>query len=166
MSGAVSIEAVSFDDERVQALVEVVQQEYVRRYGSPDETPIDVAMFEPPEGQFFVAVRDGEPIAMGGWRFRPDVDALGARSVAEVKRMFVLPGARRTGLARLVLRTLEHSARKAGHDVLVLETGERQPEAIELYESAGYVQVVPFGHYKDSPIVRCYGRRLSDVERS
>ena len=161
MTGPISIEQVGFDDERVQALVEVVQQEYVRRYGGPDETPIDGAMFDPPGGRFFVALRHGEPVAMGGWRVRPDIDALGASSAAEVKRMFVAPAARRTGLARLILRTLEDSARDAGHDVLVLETGERQPEAIELYESAGYVQVVPFGHYKDSPIVRCYGRRLS-----
>lgn len=161
MTGPISIEQVGFDDERVQALVEVVQQEYVRRYGGPDETPIDGAMFDPPDGRFFVALRHEEPVAMGGWRARPGLDALGASSAAEVKRMFVVPAARRTGLARLILRTLEDSARDAGHDVLVLETGERQPEAIELYESAGYVQVVPFGYYRDSPIVRCYGRRLS-----
>ena len=49
--------------------------------------------------------------------------------------------------------------------MLVLETGERQPEAIELYESAGYVRVVPFGYYKWSPLVRCYGRRLGPVPR-
>ena len=165
MTGPISIEQVGFDDERVQALVEVVQQEYVRRYGGPDETPIDGAMFDPPDGRFFVALRAGEPIAMGGWRVRPDIDALGASSAAEVKRMFVVPAARRTGLARLILRTLEESAREAGHDVLVLETGERQPEAIELYESAGYVQVVPFGYYAWSPLVRCYGRRLNPEPR-
>ncbi len=53
----IRIEQVGFGDERVQALVEVVQQEYARLYGSPDETPIDVTMFDPPGGRFFVAAQ-------------------------------------------------------------------------------------------------------------
>ncbi len=103
---------------------------------------------------------------MGGWRARPELRELGGSSAAEIKRMFVAPQARRTGLARLVLRALEDSAREAGHDTLVLETGERQPEAIELYESSGYVSVAPFGHYAWSPLVRCYGRRLVEADDS
>jgi GNAT superfamily N-acetyltransferase len=156
----VTIEAVSYDDPRVQRLVEDVQAEYVQRYGGPDESPMDSARFSPPQGRFFVVLADGEPVAMGGWREREDVPALDARRTAEVKRMYVAPAARRTGLARLVLRTLEDSARENGCDVLVLETGLRQPEAIELYESSGYVLVTPFGYYKDEPISRYYGRRL------
>jgi GNAT superfamily N-acetyltransferase len=97
---------------------------------------------------------------MGGWRLRPDVRELEAQQTAEIKRMYVAPTVRRTGLARLMLRTLEDSAREAGCDVLALETGMRQPEAIALYESAGYVRVTGFGHYKDSPLVRYYARRL------
>lgn len=155
---------VRYDDERVQALLPQVQQEYVVRYGGPDESPMDPDEFAEPRGRFFVALRDEEPMAMGGWRPRPDVHELEARRTAEIKRMFVVPAARRTGLARLMLRTLEDSARDAGCDVLVLETGLRQPEAIALYESAGYVRVAGFGHYKDSPIVRYYGRRLIDDE--
>ena len=93
---------------------------------------------------------------------RADVHDLGATRTAEVKRMYVAPAARRTGLARLVLRSLEDSAREDGCDVLVLETGLRQPEAIELYQSAGYVPVTPFGYYKDAPLSRYFGRRLVD----
>jgi len=158
----VSVELVeaAYDDPRVRRLVE-----YVRRYGGPDESPMEVAAFAPPRGRFFVAMRDDEPVAMGGWRLRPDLDAtvdLDATRAAEVKRMYVAPTARRTGLARLVLRRLEDSAREDGCDLLVLETGMAQPEAIELYESSGYVSVTPFGFYKDSPTARYYGRRLVD----
>ncbi len=166
MPGQLSIIAVSYDDERVRTLVERVQQEYVQRYGGPDETVIEAAMFEAPGGRFFVAERVGEPLAMGGWRSRSDVSDLGATSAAEVKRMYVVPEARRTGLARVVLRVLEDSAREAGHDLLVLETGMRQPEAIDLYESAGYVPVTPFGFYKEHELSRYYGRRLEARPRA
>lgn len=156
----VRVVPVRYDDERVLRLVDQVQAEYVQRYGGPDESPMDSAYFSEPQGRFFVVVRDAEPVAMGGWRLRPAFTDLGAHRAAEVKRMYVAPHARRTGLARLVLRTLEDSAREAGCDVLIMETGLRQPEAIELYESAGYVLVEPFGYYKEEPLSRYYGRRL------
>ncbi len=159
---SVEILQVGYEDPRVQVLVEEVQGEYVVRYGGRDESQVEPADFSPPRGRFFVAVRDGEPVAMGGWRHRADVHDFGASSAAEVKRMYVVQHARRTGVARLVLRTLEDSAREAGCDLLVLETGMRQPEAVELYESAGYAPVTPFGYYKDQPLARYYGRRLHD----
>ena len=37
-----------------EPLVEAVQQEYVARYGGRDETPIEPAYFDPPQGSFFV----------------------------------------------------------------------------------------------------------------
>ena len=64
------------------------------------------------------------------------------------------------GLARVVLAHLEQTARNAGADVIVLETGIAQPEAIALYESSGYEPVEKFGHYAWSPKSRCYGKRL------
>ena len=74
--------------------------------------------------------------------------------------MYVVPSAQRRGFARAMLARLEDSAREAGADVVVLETGSRQPEAIALYESAGYVDVPGFGFYKDAPLSRCFARPL------
>jgi GNAT superfamily N-acetyltransferase len=150
----------SFGDPVVQSLVAELQQEFVVRYGGPDETPLDVTMFDPPQGTFLLGLLDTEPVAMGGWRRRPDVVALGRSVAAEIKRMYVAPAARGRGLARAVLAALEESARSAGADVMVLETGMKQPEAIALYESSGYVPVEGFGYYKDSPIVRYLGKPL------
>ena len=161
-TGSVTVEEAQYDDPRVQRLVDAVQAEYVERYGGPDDSPMDGDAFAPPRGRFFVALAGDEPVAMGGWRLRPDLVDLGASRAAEVKRMYVAPAARRSGLARLVLRRLEDSARADGCDLLVLETGLKQPEAIDLYESSGYVPVTPFGHYKDSPLSRYFGRRLVD----
>jgi GNAT superfamily N-acetyltransferase len=152
--------AVPLTHPDAQLLVEEVQGEYRRRYGGPDRTPMDPAYFESPRGGFVVAYRGETPVAMGGWRFRPDVQRLDSTRAAEVKRMYVVPAERRTGLARRVLAHLEDAARQAGADVLILETGTAQPEAMALYESAGYQAVEPFGYYKDGPLNRCYGRRL------
>lgn len=154
------IERVSFVDPAVQVLVAEVQAEYVRRYGGPDGTPLEPGVFDPPGGAFFVGRLGDVPVAMGGWRLRPDVDRLGGALSAEIKRMYVAPAGRRMGLARVVLAHLERTAALAGADVMVLETGVAQPEAIALYESSGYQPVEKFGHYAWSPKSRCYGKRL------
>lgn len=141
------------------ALVARVQQEYVERYGSPDESPVDPAVFDLPEGLFLVGYDDGRPVATGAWRLSP-VRVLGATSAVEVKRMFVVPERRGRGHARAMLAELERTAASAGHDLAVLETGMLQPEAIALYLSEGYVEVPGFGYYADSDLSRCFGKRL------
>jgi GNAT superfamily N-acetyltransferase len=147
-----------------QLLIGQVQAEYVVRYGGIDATPVDPAMFEPPAGAFFVAYRDGVPVATGAWRLREDVDVLvegrRTRRAAEVKRMYVAPAARGTGLARRMLARLEDTAADVGSEAVILETGTAQPEALELYESSGYARIESFGHYKWAPGNRCYGVRL------
>lgn len=150
-----------FTDPVAQALVAELQQEFVVRYGNPDETPLDPAVFEVPSGAFFVGWVDGSPVATGAWRRRPDVAALSGTRVTEIKRMYVVPRAQRRGLARLMLAHLEATAAEEGADVMVLETGIKQPEAIALYESAGYVPVPGFGYYKDAPSVRYLGKRIA-----
>jgi GNAT superfamily N-acetyltransferase len=154
------IRRTAFTDPVAQALVAELQQEFVVRYGGPDETPLDPTMFDAPTGAFFVGWLEGSPVATGAWRLRPDVTALDGRVAAEIKRMYVVPRAQRRGLARLMLTHLEATASAAGADVMVLETGLAQPEAIALYESSGYVPVDGFGYYRDAPTVRYFGKRL------
>jgi len=141
-------------------LVEEVQQEYVVRYGGRDETPLDPAYFEPPNGAFFVGYLDDAPVATGAWRLRHDVVVDGSADTAEIKRMYVAPAARGRGLARAMLAHLERTAGEHGADVMILETGLAQPEAISLYESSGYTPIPGFGFYKDAPLARCFARRL------
>lgn len=154
------IRQVPITDPAAQALVAEVQAEYVVRYGGPDNTPLDPTMFDPPSGAFFVGYLGEVPIAMGGWKMRTDIAPLGRGRPAEVKRMYVAPAGRRHGFARVVLAHLEATALAAGADVMVLETGIEQPEAIALYESAGYEPVEKFGHYAWSSKSRCFGKRL------
>ncbi len=151
---------MGFGHPDAMRLITEVQQEYVARYGGEDETPLDPVMFEPPLGSFFVGYLDDVPVVSGAWRRRGDVEAFGTTEVAEIKRMYVVPSARGRGLARAMLAQLEATALAAGAVVTVLETGTGQPEAMALYQSSGYVPVAKFGHYREHPLSRSYGKRL------
>jgi WS/DGAT/MGAT family acyltransferase len=150
---AVQLDEVPFDSELAQSLVAEVQQEYVRRYGGQDETPVDPTEFAPPDGSFLVARVGSTPIGCAGTRRHGD-------GTVEVKRMFVRVEHRRRGHARRLLAALEDRARAQGCRRVVLETGLAQPEAIALYTSAGYTPIAGFGHYKDAPLSRSFARDL------
>ena len=154
------IERVAITHPDAVLLVEAVQEEYVARYGSRDESPIAPTDFEDPLGQFFVGYLDGRPVATGAWR-RSTVEALGASVTAEIKRMYVVPAAQRRGHARRMLGHLENTAATAGIEALVLETGIVQPEAIALYLSSGYEPIPGFGYYCGSDLSRTFGHRIS-----
>ncbi|WP_028654790.1 GNAT family N-acetyltransferase [Nocardioides sp. J54] len=159
MQASLELRPVGYLHADATLLVDRVQQEYAERYGSPDEAPIDPTVFDPPEGLFLVGYDGATPVATGAWRRSP-VRELGATSAVEVKRMYVVPEARNRGLARRVLRELEATAAAAGHDLAVLETGLKQPEAISLYLSEGYVEVPDFGYYAGHELSRCFGKRI------
>jgi ribosomal protein S18 acetylase RimI-like enzyme len=151
---------VGYHDPDAAKLIDEVQQEYVVRYGGHDATPIDAADFEPPQGLFVVGYADGRAVVCGGWRAHDSTEPRFADGDAEIKRMYVVPAARRRGLARLMLAELERTARAAGGRRIILETGTAQPEAIALYESAGYTAVPKFGTYRCHDSSRCYGKVL------
>jgi putative acetyltransferase len=144
-----------FDSPDVQALVEAQQEEMRGRYaGVGDIGPAREAhMFEPPDGVFLVTRVDGRAVACGGVCRFDDVRA-------ELKRMYVLPAARGTGLGRRLLEALEDQARRFGYTGIVLETGNQQPEALGLYVSAGYGPIPCYGVYASRALSMCFAKRL------
>jgi GNAT superfamily N-acetyltransferase len=70
-----------------------------------------------------------------------------APEVAEIKRMFVPEAYRRQGIARRVLSELERWAKELGYTACILETGKKQPEAIDLYQSMAYKTMPNYGQY-------------------
>jgi ribosomal protein S18 acetylase RimI-like enzyme len=155
---------VDYGHPDAMLLIAEVQAEYVVRYGGPDDTPLDPLMFRPPAGSFFVGYLDldgaSRPVATGAWRTHGDLEVFGTSRTAEIKRMYVAPAARGRGLARTMLGHLERTAAASGAEAMILETGTAQPEAMALYESAGYTRIPSFGYYKDQPLNRCYGKPL------
>jgi GNAT superfamily N-acetyltransferase len=150
---SVRLRAVPYEDPVARELVERVQQEYVLRYGGPDEAAVDPGEFRPPAGLFLVAEVDGVPAGCGAWRVH-------GPGVVEVKRVYVEPAFRRRGLAELLMAALETSAARAGHGAVVLNCGDRQPEALALYEAGGYRPVPGYGVYARSPGAVFLGKRL------
>lgn len=125
-------------DPVAAALVERAEAELCARYQVPTVGSLRPAELEQAAGgAFLVAWLAGEPVGCAGLRrLRP--------GVAELKRLFVDASARRRGVARALLTAVEEAAVNAGHRELWLETGTEQPEAIALYEAAGYWPVPPF----------------------
>ncbi len=153
----ITLRETPWDDPVGAALRAAQRAEMTVRYGTPDSEPgpaptaaditVFLVAFDAEEGD-----RD-EAIGCGGLR------QLDARH-GEVKRMYVVPERRGTGVATVILRALEENARARGWERLVLETGDRQPDAIRFYEREGYTRIPNFGHYADSSYSLCYERRL------
>src|SRR3954470_6172909 len=104
-------------------------------------------------GAFMVAYRSTKPIGCGAIR---RIEA----QVGELKRMYVCPEERCRGVGRKILDALEMEACRLGINRVVLETGIRNPEAIVLYEHAGFSRIPPFGEYVGSPVSVCMGKNL------
>jgi len=79
----------------------------------------------------------------------------------EIKRMYSLPAWRSRGVATRVLRELEAWAAELGARRCVLETGQRQHEAVALYTGRGYVRIPNFGPYAGIANSLCFEKRLS-----
>jgi GNAT superfamily N-acetyltransferase len=111
-------------------------------------------MFVPPDGIFLVLRDDaGRAIGCGGIARFDD-------RRGEVKRMYVVPEARGRGLGRRLLEELEAQARALGYTGVVLETGDRQPEALGLYESAGFARIPCYPPYDSRALSLCFEKRL------
>jgi GNAT superfamily N-acetyltransferase len=159
---SMQIRRVPFDHPDAVKLNDEVQAEYHERYGDGgDATFLAPADFDPPRGIYLIAydVTD-RPVATGGWRSRDRNDEGNLDGDAELKRMYVVPDMRGRGLARRILAALEDDARAAGRLRMVLETGDKQPEAIALYTATGYEPCAKFGYYRFHEDSLCYAKAL------
>lgn len=98
----------------------------------------------PPKGHLLVAQQGGAVVGCAGLRLLPD-------GVGEVCRVFVVPAARRRGLASRLLHELETLARESDRSVLRLDTRHDLVDARRLYAAHGYAEVPAFnqGQYAE-----------------
>lgn len=100
-----------------------------------------------------VVYENDNPIACGAIKeFTPDA--------MEVKRMYTSPQSRGKGIAGKVLTELENWASELSYKKCVLETGKRQPEAIELYKKNGYRLIPNYGQYAGIENSLCFEKEM------
>lgn len=83
----------------------------------------------------------------------------------EVKRMYVPPAYRGKGIASAVLKVLEQWAAELGYRKCILETGEKQPEAISLYHKNHYRVIPNYGQYADVADSICFEKLLNRTDQ-
>jgi putative acetyltransferase len=126
-------------DPPVRAMVEELDRFFHALYPAESNHLLDIATLCEPRMRFFAVFEGQDALAIGGCWLKD--------GYAEVKRLYVRPAARGLGLAKLIMRRIEHEAVSCGRTIARLETGIHQPESIGLYRSLGYAERGPFGDY-------------------
>jgi GNAT superfamily N-acetyltransferase len=83
----------------------------------------------------------------------------GGEAVAEIKRMFALPGT--AGVGSAVLAFLEAEARSLGYAHAWLETRRVNARAVAFYERRGYAPIANYGRYAGNEAAVCFGKPLA-----
>lgn len=133
-------------------LTALLDAELAQRYGERQQDYVEhnqLAMEEPA----LVGYVADQPVACGCFR-QFSVET------AEIKRMYVSDGQRRKGYSSWLLSKLEILAYKHGYRTVVLETGKSQPEAIGLYQKAGYTMIDNYPPYEEMENSVCMAKNL------
>ncbi|WP_309083963.1 GNAT family N-acetyltransferase [Chelativorans sp.] len=140
----ISIEQVDPRIPPIVALVAALDSYMGELYPAESNHLTDLETLAGPDARFFAARVDGEYRGCGA--------ILICGGYGEIKRIYVAPEARGLGLAGRMMRRLEDEARVLGLPLLRIETGIHQPDALRLFERAGFSKCGAFGDYSpDDP---------------
>ena len=145
-----SIERVWLDNVDVQLLISQLNLDLHSRYPEPGALVFSLESADIVEGvgALLMAELDGEPVGCGAYRVMDDVPGS-----AEIKRMYVTLAGRDKKIGSALLAELERAA--VGVRRFALETGPRQPEALRMFETAGYVVCEPWGQFVGKDLSIC-----------
>ena len=96
-----------------------------------------------------IAYKDKQAIGCGAFK-KFDNETI------EIKRMYVKFAHRGSGTAQAILNSLELWASEKGFKKCILETGNRQVEAIKFYKKAGYKSIPNYGQYIHMEDSNCF----------
>lgn len=136
---------VNYDSDIATQCLNAFAEEVSTRLGIPFDLETsgdpDLSQMQHPHGTFIIAILDDTPLGCVG--IKGD-----GGTIAEVKRMWIAPEARRLGLARRMMIAAEDAARTLGITTLRLDTNSTLVEAIQLYETMGWT---PTERFNDNP---------------
>ncbi len=151
-SGAHDVEPVSPRDEEVRALLEALTAELTAGGYAPDQTfGYSAEQLEQSDVQLVGARVAGRLVGIAGVEVQSD-------GLGELKRFFVSPEQRGTGVADALIATLLAHAAASGVRLVRLETGDQQQAAQTFYRRHGFVQVARFRPYDASETSVCMQR--------
>jgi GNAT superfamily N-acetyltransferase len=159
----ITIERVLWDDPRAVTLRARMDEEMHERYGSgnADEDPAVTAerdralSVDPSSVISSVLAIDESGEAVGHIAIRR------LRDEVELKRLIVLASARGKGAATRLLDECEQIGREQGAERLILQTGDRQPDAVALYEKTGWRAIPVYEPYLATmPWSFCFDKAL------
>jgi putative acetyltransferase len=96
-----------------------------------------------------IAYQDSQAVGCGAFK-KLDNETI------EIKRMYVKFAHRGSGTAQAILNSLELWASEKGFKKCILETGNRQVEAIKFYKKAGYKSIPNYGQYIHMEDSNCF----------
>ena len=106
----------------------------------------------------FAIVAYNNGVAVGCGAIKPY-----AENCMEVKRMYVVVAQRGRGIAGTILQALENWALELGSHTCLLETGQKQPEAIALYTKTNYEMIPNYGQYAGVENSVCFEKKLTGI---
>jgi putative acetyltransferase len=94
-------------------------------------------MYGPPQGKAFIARQGGKAVGCVAVRgLEP--------GISEMKRLYVRPIARKTGLGRTLADLAVTTARDLGYAKMRLDTLASMAEAVRLYQAMGFREIDPY----------------------
>jgi putative acetyltransferase len=100
-----------------------------------DRDVYDVELFyHTKAGEFWVVERLGEIVGTAAY-----YPIERGKNAVEIRKMYILPGIRGKGLGKFLLRQLESTIMARGFDEIWIETASVLKEAVQLYETSGYL---------------------------
>ncbi|HRD74800.1 MAG TPA: GNAT family N-acetyltransferase [Hyphomicrobiaceae bacterium] len=94
--------------------------------------------YAPPKGALFIARSTGQAIGCVALR------ALDNPGICEMKRLYITPAGRGTGLGRALAEAILAEARTLGYREMWLDALPSFKAAIALYKSAGFEEMAPY----------------------
>ncbi|MGA2797510.1 MAG: GNAT family N-acetyltransferase [Thermoguttaceae bacterium] len=149
----ITIQIEKPNNKPVAELIEKLDEYLLSLYPPECNHLLDIETLLKPDIMFLTAIEGHKYVGCGAIR-------IVRGQYAEIKRMFVLPGERGKGIGYKILTELQNIALRLKLNVLRLETGVRQSEALKLYEKFGFYKISAFGQYKPSGMCLFYEKRI------
>lgn len=148
-----TISRTNKDNPDFEELIKQLDEYLQKQYGESQSRYAAFNNTDTLEG-VVIAYKRQKPIGCGAFR-RMSEDNI------EIKRMYVNPDYRSSGVGSLILNELEGWATEDGYNSSLLETGKNQPEAIRFYRKHAYSEIPNYPPYDNMPDSICMSKELN-----